>query len=436
MKYSQYNLFVNNPKTGKTILFNTLTGHYFSVDDETKQHIESKEVEGLPEVTKKMFTDYSILINDNIDETRYFEYYYNKQKYSTASVNSTVLLTWACNLKCVYCYEGAGEVKNTVMSKETADRYIKFIKNEATSKRAPIISINLFGGEPLLNIDLGFYILEELNKFCVETEKILYSSIITNGTLITEEILQKLEKYNCISLQITLDGTKEIHNSRRMYKNDTGSFDKIIENIMLFKNREGRIKLVIRINVDKSNLEETYKLLKYLEDTGINNHCHVDFGIVRGSTQSCSSYAGNCFIDEEIGDVLEKLWESSKRHGFISNIKPMRRWMYCGLYGDSAYTIAPNGDMYKCWEHVGEVEHRMGKLNDEGVVTNLGYNFFDWMTRNPIETGECKQCKYLPSCGGGCGVNSYNKDNTYHSSGCFKIKGVVEKQILQLVNAK
>lgn len=50
----------------------------------------------------------------------------------------------------------------------------------------------------------------------------------------------------------------------------------------------------------------------------------------------------------------------------------------------------------------------------------------------PIDAG----CVYLPVCGGGCGSVSYNQSKTYHAPGCFKTKGVVEKQILHFVNEK
>lgn len=64
------------------------------------------------------------------------------------------------------------------------------------------------------------------------------------------------------------------------------------------------------------------------------------------------------------------------------------------------------------------------------------YAFYDWMTRDPLENHECRECVYLPVCGGGCGSVSYNQSKTYHAPGCFKTKGVVEKQILHFVNEK
>ncbi|MCL1994618.1 MAG: hypothetical protein FWG63_00255 [Defluviitaleaceae bacterium] len=57
------------------------------------------------------------------------------------------------------------------------------------------------------------------------------------------------------------------------------------------------------------------------------------------------------------------------------------------------------------------------------------------MSVDPLKIPECKSCVYLPNCGGGCGVVSYNKTKTYHSAGCFKVKGTIEKQVLKYVES-
>ena len=50
------------------------------------------------------------------------------------------------------------------MNKATADRFIGFMINQAKTRNSKSMYINLFGGEPLLNIDCGFYILDELRN--------------------------------------------------------------------------------------------------------------------------------------------------------------------------------------------------------------------------------------------------------------------------------
>lgn len=435
MKYSKYNLLI--PNENGMILFNTLQGHCIEIDEETVKKVNANQTSGLESDVKKMFIEYGIIVNDNVDESRIFSYFHLHEKFTSNTINSTVLLTWACNLKCVYCFEGERE-NVTSMTEKQANQYIEFIIKLAQIKKAENVVINLFGGEPLVNIEIGFYILEKVKAYCDANSINFISSIITNGTLLREDILMKLLDFNCKSIQVTLDGIKEIHDSRRMDKQGKGTFDKIISVLELLNMKVGQLKsfnTIIRINIDKVNIEDTYELLKYIGKDGLNlTNCTVDFGIVRGLTESCAAYSSNCFVEGEIGDVLYDLWNAAEAQGFYYNIRPMRRWLYCGLYGDNQYTVTPNCEVYKCWEHAGEKEHLIGRLDEKGQLVDIQYAYYDWMTHNPVENKECRECVYLPSCGGGCGMVSYAKTATYHASGCFKIKGVIEKQLIKCFN--
>lgn len=64
------------------------------------------------------------------------------------------------------------------------------------------------------------------------------------------------------------------------------------------------------------------------------------------------------------------------------------------------------------------------------------FAYYDWMTIDPLDNDDCRSCVYLPLCGGGCVMNSVKSTGSYHSSGCFKVKGVVEQQVLYLVEKK
>lgn len=284
---------------------------------------------------------------------------------------------------------------------------------------------------------MWIFILDELKKFCGEKNIEFASGIITNGTLLTAKIVNQLINYNCQQIQITLDGMPDTHNARRKYKDGKGSFEQIISALELLNNKSADIHTVIRINVDKNNLDEVSLLLEYLGSNGKGlTNCNVDFGIVRGSTQACSAYSGNCLSESIVGEVLSKLWSKAEMEGFTLYTKPFHRWIYCGLYADSQFTVTPNGELYKCWEHAGDEQHLMGNINENGNIDNIKYSYYDWMSHNPLENEECKECVYLPACGGGCGVVSYNETNSYHSKGCFKVKGVLEKQVLRYFKGK
>ena len=433
MKFSKYNLIIK--RGDMKILFNTLSGEIYSLDSTLESAVKNKNLDLLNAQTKEHFLRSHIILDDNYDEDRVYKHLYNKQKYQARSLTVTILLTWACNFKCVYCYEGGGEALSDTMTAETAEKVIDFIINSATSKGVQSLHIVLFGGEPLLNINIGFYILNNLKKFCTDAGKDFSSSMVSNGSLLTEDILDKLTEFQCRSIQITLDGVEETHNMRRISKNGKPTLHQIVENLLLLDKYYLRIACIIRINVDKSNISDVEPLMRELRQRGIQ-HSKIDFGIVRAETEACQDYESNCFDDCELGSLLNQLWRIAEKYQFSRYPGLYRRFCYCGLYCDNSYTISPRGELYKCWEMVGDPKHRIGNIGSNGSVDNVSFAYYDWMTIDPLDNDDCRNCVYLPLCGGGCIMNSVKSTGSYHSSGCFKVKGVVEQQVLYLIEKR
>lgn len=320
----------------------------------------------------------------------------------------------ACNLRCVYCYEGAGIISNESLSDTTRHAILQFIKKQALHRKVEQVSICLFGGEPLLGFKKHVGFLEEVKSFCDEEALSFITTIVTNGTLVTQESLDLLVKFNCKQIQITLDGTKAFHDTRRVTINGGGSFDETVRGIKLIKQDSRLHNPVIRINIDKTNIDNVQALLEYLRDENLTS-CTIDFGIVKSTTAACASYSGNCFLEEELGELLFPMWELVERLGFnAADQRPMQRSMFCGLYSDASFTIAPSGDLYKCWDHVTDAQHRIGKLDATGELVETTANYFKWMTRNPYYIDECRACVYLPTCGGGCAAISFSQTGDYN----------------------
>lgn len=432
MKLSKYNLLVPSNDDDQYILFNTFNGNCMMISPNVAHAIEQNNLESFTREDTELFTQTGVLIQNNVEEDKIYFYMHSREKHASTHLAATVLLTESCNLRCTYCFQGH-DTSSMTMDVGQADRFISFLTSSAKINGSKHVSVLLFGGEPLVNIEIGFYILSKVKEFCEQNEMMFSSSIITNGTLLNENIINKLHEFNCKMIQVTLDGVKEIHDTRRMFANGKGSFDDTIDALKLLKDN-GKIHTVVRVNIDKTNLQDTYQLLEYLGRSGIDlTKFTVDFGIVRGETSACAGYSSKCLSESEIGDVLYDFWSFAEKQGFKYKIRPMRKTMYCGLYSNNQFTVAPNCDVYKCWEHVGQKEHLMGRIDDNGNLSNLTYAFYDWMSVDPLKNEECSECVYLPVCGGGCGVVSYNESGTYHSKGCFKIKGTVEKQVLKYV---
>ena len=432
--FSKYNLLLPSVKKGHHYLFNTFNGSCYEVDDAVADSIKKASIDDLQEETKEVFMLSGVIIPDNKYEDHVLAYMHGRMKYNNMHYASTVLLTQNCNLRCSYCFQGLEKVAET-MTMEQADRYIKFTIESAEQSGAKSISILLFGGEPLMNTDIGFYILEKIKSYCDDNKMGFSTRIITNGTLLNIETIERLRSFNCQSIQITLDGVKEVHDKRRMSVNGKGSFEETMNALRLL-NEKNNVFTAIRVNIDKTNIKDAYDLLDYIgKDGEVLTNCMVDFGIVHVGAAPCTGYSSNCLLDGEIGDVLYDLWNYAEKQGFRRKIKPQRRYIYCGLCCDNQYTVTPNLDVYKCLEHVGVAEHLMGRIDEQGRFVDQTPAFYEWMSVDPFKNDACKQCVYLPNCGGGCGVVAYNETGSYQAKGCFKIKGIVEKEVIKFVES-
>jgi len=95
-----------------------------------------------------------------------------------------LMLTYACNLNCVYCYEKDKRTGKT-MAFKTARKVIQeaFIENATVCEE---IEIDFMGGEPLLEFDRIKEISEWMWSQNWSKPYILYAT--TNGTLLNEEM--------------------------------------------------------------------------------------------------------------------------------------------------------------------------------------------------------------------------------------------------------
>lgn len=169
-------------------------------------------------------------------------------------VNSsfTFVVTYNCNFKCPYCFEKEAiqNIHKTItFTKEMVDKaYLLIQEIQPDNELRPGV-ITLFGGEPLLkeNKEIVRYIIEQGRALGFRFDA------VTNGyDLDAYEDLLSSENFN--HLLITVDGTEERHNSTRIHKKNSSTFDIVIKNIGIALN--GGVGVTVRVNTDKSNIQE------------------------------------------------------------------------------------------------------------------------------------------------------------------------------------
>lgn len=423
MRSSIYNLFLPTSKEGEFILYNTLNGCVSLVDAEARDAILHSPDESLDDETKQNLIGQGILVDDHVDERAIFRVRRNLTKYGPSPrTHFTILTTYLCNLACPYCYEKTFELPPKSMTEKTTSLVIGFIKNTMLERSYQKLMIYFYGGEPMVNTHAGLRILQTLDPWLKDHAARSETLILTNGTLLKRDVVSELLNHN-VAFQITLDGPKHIHDKRRFYKNGKGSYDDIMKGLNTLKGLKAPFQ--IRVNVDKENLPYVDELLDELKER-FGQGIRLRYFLTLQCLESCFTHNPICLIGKETS-VLPKLWESALTRGFDLRVKPLLNYMNCTQLTSHSYVIDPLGDVYRCWALFGP-PHRIGTINEMGKL-EIDYPYYELMSHDPLEIDECRECKFLPTCGGGCPSMSFDQYGTYHKAYCQEDKYVINERI-------
>lgn len=359
--------------TDGQLLYNTATGSVVIIKDE-KDLLDSLD---------KLLEMYDYVPND-FDEFLWVDGL-RLMKNANANVDFidgyTILTTTDCNARCFYCYEkGSHKIS---MSDKTAYDVTDFIIKNSKGKTP---SLRWFGGEPLVNMKAIDIICDTLFSKGIDFQ----SRMISNGLLFTEPVVHKAKnKWNLNSVQITLDGTRNVYQKSKSYIGADGNeFDRVIDNIGNLV--ESKIKVSIRLNQDLYNTEDLLNLVDYLS--------HVFKGKKGVSVYNTLLYNDNVEFDEKLEAKryaeFIKIQDSLIECGLYRNnsLKKKLRVSHCMADNDSSVVILPNGDVGKC-EHVSD-QCIIGSIYDSEFDNNV---ILKWKEKCQ-PTQKCFRCPIYPQC--------------------------------------
>lgn len=312
--------------------------------------------------------------NDFFDETDFKVK--NVNYYREDLLKIRIFTTMNCNAKCSYCYENKLH-KFNLNYKDYSDDLLNFITNNITKRNFKKISIEWFGGEPLLNYKL----IRDLSNKLKDKNIKFKSSIVTNGSLLNKNIIDDLiNNCNLYNIQISLDAIGNEYNHIKKFNYD--AFKDIEKNIGYISNNFENVRILIRTNYSL-NIENALNLIEYFGKKKYRNLKIGCFPVFNDNSNEDS-----IFLKEHFNYlIIEKLFD----FGFI-NIKEIlpKNLKYPCVYQSAAYySILPNGEVYSCdrsyTNSIGNI--KSGILNIE---------------KNVDIPKKCKECKFYLLCLGGC----------------------------------
>jgi uncharacterized protein len=378
-------------------LFNTSNGAALILPTRLVDRIRQgnlSSLEGLPNGLKKFILD-KFMVEDIESEPRLMIKRLRRLRNHGKMLALTIVTTLDCNLACVYCYQKKFQ-KQEYMSMGTANDLVSFVKGRLHAQKFEKLNIHFFGGEPLLNLPVIETIATQLNGVALEQDITLEYTMDTNGILLTRDVATMLKSIGISSVQVTFDGPREIHDSRRPSKNlGESSFDIAFRNVL---ENEDIINIVVRCNVDRHNLRHIPELMKIVKFS-LSPKTKFYMGVVHhasGKLPHCQNFCLNINAER---DQMIWLWKKQSQYGLRFK-ECFPAGTICGYYSENSLTIDPSGNIYVCEGSIGLENFRVGHLRssiDKSKLIRKGTRIWT----------NCSGCVYFPTCLGGCRVNSY-----------------------------
>ena len=333
----------------------------------------------------------------------------------------TICPTMACNFDCTYCFE---KHRSGKMSPEVQNDVVNLARRLLKACGGKHLPVTWFGGEPMLAVDLIESMSERLMALAEEFGAEYSATIVTNGYLLTQENINILNRCKITLCQITIDGLGEMHDATRHLAGGGATFDRIIGNL---RNSKIPFRICIRQNVQESNFSSVPKVKEFIEmlaeESG--NSLFYEPNLVRrnkASEERGTQSTLLCGTDSSDIGIMRETGRFSSGRGY-----------YCGASGIWFIVIDENGNLFKCWESIGD-------------PTNAFATVHDWDPNNPLDTAyapdkftmyvntslpttdkECLECIWLPMCVGGCPYHRLHYEKV-----CFPFKNQPEKFVLAL----
>lgn len=338
------------------------------------------------------------------------------RKENVLNTSFTLVVTYNCNFRCPYCYEGRDDkdgVRRITFTPAMVDCAYRAMDSIQPHRELRKNVVTLYGGEPFLaeNKDIICYIIEEGRKRGYQFDA------ATNGYDL-DVFADVLSPELFTRLQITMDGMRAMHNERRIHYKYRDSFDKIVSNIRLVLDKG--IAVTVRVNTDAKNIQDITLLRDFFQENGFMDNANFRLysslisdneSIQTAEHETLSLLSLHSFLEKhkEYGTLplAQDFGISKKIYAALKEQQPVAfQSIFCGAQA-GGYILDPLGNIYPCWERIGNKTALLGRYDETGVKWNNSI-VKQWHSNDITQHNSCSKCRYGLFCSGGCTAHYRN----------------------------
>lgn len=380
---SVYNYHVGG--NNRHLIYNTL--YHSLVQMNTAEYRKYCSLRAPDSDFRKEMLDNGLWVADYADErTQYLRLADLYTRSAQRPLNVTIATTTRCNARCSYCYEAGVPQRDFALNQVEA--LLAFLSSQDTSYG---VNLNWFGGEPLLNTEL----MDTVAEFLTAKEIPFSSYLITNGSLLTEQIInENFKRWHVHNMQVTIDGTYQEYLRRKSYKNmRDGDFYRLLYRVS--QAAQAGVYNHIRLNIDSGNIKEILAVMPELEAL-LGHYDNIVFypAFLTGVENRLEE-------EQKVSIIYQLLYllKDPKKLTAATKFYSLPRPYACMKGDPRSITIDTTGNLYDCEHLVGKPKKAIGHLR-KGLFAGEDVRMSQELLRE-----DCWNCIFLPKCMGGCQSN-------------------------------
>ena len=336
-----------------------------------------------------------------------------------------ILTNYTCNFNCIYCYSAAGR-SNKQVDFDRIKSVIDYLFCSGKKQDNPYIINFSGGGEPLLSFDLIRKTVKYIHQVNIGKQYRYDIGIVTNGSLITPEIVDFLQKEQ-VNMVVSFEILKHLQNKER------GSYDKIASNLDMMLERGYSFGIRTTFTPDSVScmcemIGEVARRFPKLK--------RVVFDVVLAPSlfptpESLQEYY-NTFLDEFYKAKSLAIQNGIVLESVAVELLSMVRDRTC----EGKIVLTPVGSISACARvsspKEGHYEDYVYGCINNGMVDFDQKRFENIINHNNIYSQPlCHDCFAKWNCGGGCRLFNQSFDERYQKVRCDFVRRALKRQLLE-----